>query len=120
MKKNQKLLRSQLNGLLHRLLELRDGSCLRCRKTPFQMSHIFPKGRYRSMEFDPDNVKALCWSCHWWWHKSPLEAHEFLSRIMSKERLDRLRLASQTARKVDLKLQKLYLESEIKKLEKRR
>jgi len=107
-----------LNALLHQILELRDRACLRCGKPDFQMSHIYPKGRYRSMEFDPDNVKALCYSCHLhWWHKNPIEAKEWLDTVMPKKRLERLKLASQTrGGRFDYKLHKLFLEQEIKKL----
>jgi len=104
-----------LNGLLHKILEKRDGRCLKCGKTEWQMSHIYPKGRYRSMEFDPDNVKALCYACHLhWWHKNPIEAHEWLQIRMSDARLKRLKLMSQTTNKIDYKLIRLFLEQTLK------
>lgn len=73
------------------------------------------------MEFDPENVKALCTSCHlYWWHKNPIEAHEWLKTVISKERYDRLRLSSNVTKQVfDVKLHKIFLEREIEKLKKK-
>lgn len=108
-----------LNALIHELLLLRDKKCLRCGNPNFQASHIYPKGRYKKLEFDPDNIKALCFSCHLgWWHKNPIEAHEWLNLILPKERLARLKLRSQTTGdgSRDFKVLKLVLENEIKQL----
>lgn len=108
-----------LNALLHQLLALRDKVCLHCGNTQtLQMSHIYPKGTYRKLEFDPDNVKYLCFRCHFhWWHKNPLEAQEWLKTAIPKKRLDRLRLRSQTSGDGmrEYKLLKIMLEQEIKK-----
>ncbi len=100
-----------LNGLLHRLLELRDRRCLRCGKVPFQMSHIYPKGRYRSMKHEPDNVKALCFACHLgWFHKNPLEAGEWLKTALPAKRLARLRLMSRSYKAPPFEIRKLELQ----------
>ena len=53
--------------------------CLKCGRTKLggwqiQASHIKPKGTYRSMSADVDNIKALCSMCHRWWHSSPTES----------------------------------------------
>lgn len=118
----KKKLKTECLKLLRELVILRDGErCLRCGKTNIlHLSHIYPKGKQRGMELDPDNLKLLCAGCHiYWWHKSPLEAQNWLVSVLPPERLQRLKLMSQTAQKVDLELQKLYLESEVKKLKKR-
>lgn len=110
--------KSVLNKLLHEYLALRDKKCLRCGKTEsLQLSHIYPKGRYRKLEFDPDNVKLLCYSCHLgWWHKNPLQAADWLGTVIPKERLNRLRLRSQVTGKGmrEYKLLKLMIEQLIK------
>lgn len=107
-------------ALLHELVRLRDKDrCLRCQKREWQLSHIYPKGKHRKMEFDPDNVKALCYACHiHWWHKNPIEAHEWLAVTIDKQRLMRLKIAANTVNKstIDYYAQKMLLESEIKKL----
>lgn len=108
-----------LMGLIRQILVARDGEkCLRCGTTErLQMSHIYPKGRYRGMEYYADNLKFLCFPCHFhFWHKHPLEASEWLKRVVPKERLDKLRLMSQTyLGKFDWKLHKLLLEADLKK-----
>jgi hypothetical protein len=114
--------RMELNGLLHRLCRLRDGEkCLKCGKTEnLQLSHIYPKGRYRKLEFDSDNVKLLCYACHFsFWHKNPVVAHDWLELAVDKKRLDRLKLRSQIAGQgmKDYKTLKLVLECEISSLE---
>jgi|ERR1035437_2497205 hypothetical protein len=112
-----------VNGLLRELIVLRDGeSCLRCKKTTaLQMSHIYPKGHYRKLEYDEQNLKLLCVGCHlFWWHKSPMEAQQWLTAILPKDRLDYLKLRSQVNDKTpfDFNLIKLYLQQEIAKLKK--
>lgn len=115
-----KLEKKELNELLHELIALRDGNkCLRCNKSDWQKSHIYPKGRYKKLEFDDENIIPLCYACHLhFWHKNPIEAHEWLQTVIDKKRLDRLRLRSQTSGDGtrNYKLLKIYLESKIKKL----
>lgn len=108
-----------LNALLHKLLRLRDTECcLRCSKTEaLQLSHIYPKGRERKLEFDYDNVKLLCVGCHlFWWHKNPIEAWEWLKTVVSKDRLERLKRITQSRDKYsfDFKIIKMLLEQKIK------
>lgn len=110
-----------LNALLHQLCRLRDGEiCVRCKKTErLQLSHIYPKGRYRRLEFDSDNVKLLCVGCHlYWWHKNPLEAKEWLQIAFPPKRLDRLKAItlSRDMWSFDYKIFKLLLEQDIAKL----
>jgi 5-methylcytosine-specific restriction endonuclease McrA len=116
--------KKELYALLHEIVKIRDGGkCLKCGKAGFQLSHIYPKGRYKRMELEPDNIKALCFACHLgWWHKNPIEAHEWLETAIPKERLNRLRLMSMTQFKapLDFKLLKLSLEQMLRKLEKRK
>lgn len=72
----------------------RDGNrCLRCGTTSnLQLSHIYPKGKYRKMEHDPLNLKILCLGCHlFWWHKHPLEAGEWLKSVLPSERIQYLK-----------------------------
>jgi len=109
-----------LNGLIHEILLRRDKVCLKCGNPQFQASHIYPKGRYRKMEFDPDNIKALCYNCHLnWWHKNALEASDWIKTVLPKKRLDNLKLRSQTSGDGtrNFKVLKMFLETEIKKYE---
>lgn len=113
--------RKVLYGLLRQLIGLRDRErCIRCSKTErLQLSHIYPKGKHKRLAYDPDNLKLLCVGCHlFWWHKSPIEAWEWLSQTIDPERLKRLRLRANTVDKspFDFELYNLWLEQEIKKL----
>lgn len=78
------------------------------------MSHIYPKGTYRRIEFEPENILPLCYACHiHWWHKNPLEAREWLATVVSSKVLNRLKMATLDRSKwsMDYKLTKLYLEN---------
>lgn len=112
--------RAKMNALLHELVRLRDRErCLRCGTTErLQLSHIYPKGKHRSMEFDPWNVKLLCVRCHlYWWHKHPMEAAEWIKTVRPPKELDRLKLMSQSiGYRFDPKLHIIFLKSEIKTL----
>lgn len=95
MEKHQK---TKINKLLVECIKKRDGyKCLKCGSTQtLHLSHIYPKGKYRMLEFDMDNLKFLCFSDHLhWWHKHPLEAGDWIKKILDKDRLKRL---SQKAR----------------------
>lgn len=109
-----------LKKLLNQACKLRDGEeCIKCGKTTtLCASHIYPKGRERKMEWELDNVKTLCYACHiHWWHKHPMEAKDWIETVLSPERLNRLKLMSQSTEKipVDYNLIKLDLENQIKK-----
>ena len=90
--------RKKLYALLHAIVRLRDGPrCLRHGGTDrLQMSHIYPKGRHKLMEFLTINVKLLCPDCHAWWHANPAKAREWLKTAIPVERQKKLRLVSQT------------------------
>lgn len=119
-----------LYALLRKLCRLRDGNfCLKCERLGrkdkddpngviLHLSHIHPKGIYRGMEFEPDNVKLLCFKCHFhWWHKNPIEAGEWIKKVLPEKRYERLKLMTQTYQGgKDFNMMKLYIESEIKKL----
>ena len=98
---------------------MRDGEkCLRCGKREvLHLSHIYPKGKYRKMEFLLENVKLLCVGCHlFFWHKNPIEAQEWLETIITKERLTKLKIQANFVDKspIDYKLLKLLFENYIK------
>ena len=98
MKKAEKV---KLNKLVRELCLLRDKCCLRCGKsTTLQASHIYPKGKYPKMQFNPDNVKILCLGCHlYWWHKHPIEAKEWAQKTLGGRRLNKLKKQANTINK---------------------
>jgi 5-methylcytosine-specific restriction endonuclease McrA len=93
------------------------GKCLRCGNRRFlQVSHIFPKGQYRSVEFDPDNAVALCAPCHlYWWHKNPVEAARWIETVTPNEIFAALSLRARSSRHVNWAAQRLALNLEIKR-----
>ena len=110
-----KTAKRELNKLIREVVLLRDGErCLRCGTTErLQMSHIYPKGKYRKLEFDLNNIKPLCSGCHlFWWHKNPIEAHEWIQTVISPERLVKLKLGAldNSSYRLDIKLLRLELE----------
>lgn len=115
--------KKKLYGLLQKIVRLRDGDmCLRCSRTDtLQLSHIYPKGRYKLMEFIPSNCKMLCVACHlFFWHRDPIQAHEWLQTVLRPERLTKLKRMSQTyLGPFDPKLAIIELEQELQKYESR-
>lgn len=117
MPKHSKHQTAVLRKLQHEACVLRDKKCCKCGRTQkLQASHVYPKGTHRSMEYDLDNVKTLCYCCHiHWWHKNPIESATWFNEKYP-DRAKRLKLMSQTSHGVpDYNLIKLYLEQEIKK-----
>ena len=115
LRQNVKKAKRELMGLIREVVFLRDGAaCLRCgRRERLQMSHIYPKGKYRKLELDVNNIKTLCAPCHlFWWHRNPIEAWEWLQTAIPAERLKRLKLAAldNSSYRLDIKLLKLELE----------
>lgn len=115
-----------LKDLAREIVLARDGyRCRRCgrgkqpgRGGGLQAAHIFPKGQWKGMEFDLDNIITLCaYPCHLGsggWHKDPLEAQRWAAEHLGQDFLDRLRMtamARQNQRR-DLKLIRIYLEQE--------
>lgn len=113
--------KKELDRLLREACFARDKNrCQVCGKTEtLAPSHIYPKGRYRRMRWDIDNVITFCFYHHiGWWHKNPIEAHEWLQEFLPKERLKALKLRSDTCsgQKMDYELIRLDLEQTLKKL----
>ena len=71
------------------------------------------------MQFDPDNVKALCLGCHlYWWHKHPIEAKEWAVKALGRARLNRLKKIANTIDKTLWNYEeiKIKLEKQIKEM----
>lgn len=52
------------------------------------------------MQFNTDNVKALCLGCHlYWWHKHPIEAKEWAEKALGIDRLGKLKKQANTINK---------------------
>ena len=106
--------KTKLNKLVREYVVLRDKVCLRCGKADrLHASHIYPKGKYRKMQFNVENVKALCIGCHlYWWHKHPIEAKEWAEKTLGRARLNRLKKQANTINKTPWDFKEI--ESELK------
>lgn len=93
--------KTKLHKLVREYVILRDKMCLRCGKDQnLHASHIYPRGKYPKMQFNTDNVKALCLGCHlYWWHKHPIEAKEWAEKVLGVDRLDKLKKQANTINK---------------------
>ncbi len=116
-KASRKTLKKECTALMHDIVLARaDNKCERCGGINLLCaSHIKSKGTYRSLEYDPDNLKCLCYRCHiHWWHKEPTDAIDWLKDKWPgrKERLD---LKAQTLSKIDLELVRLDLKQQLLK-----
>tara|TARA_X000001388_G_scaffold77361_1_gene77857 strand:- start:33 stop:392 length:360 start_codon:yes stop_codon:yes gene_type:complete len=111
MKKAEK---TKLNKLVREYVILRDKVCLKCGKSDrLHASHIYPRGKYPKMQFNVENVKALCLGCHlYWWHKHPIEAREWAEKALGIDRLDKLKKQANTINKTPWNFKEI--ESELK------
>jgi len=67
------------------------------------------------MQFNVENVKALCLACHlYWWHKSPIEAKDWAEKTLGRTRLNKLKKQANTINKNKLNYEELKSELETK------
>lgn len=73
-------LKKKLEVLVKTYVKQRDSyTCQHCLKkvegANCHASHVIPVSRSGYLQFEPLNMKALCYHCHLnWWHKHPIEA----------------------------------------------
>ena len=67
-------------------------TCQKCwRKTNIHWSHIIPVSADGRLSINVDNIKALCYNCHFnFWHLNPSESWEWINK-KRPERMDKLR-----------------------------
>ena len=108
----------RLDREFSRLIKLRDKKCQRCGREDgtLQCSHVYPKGTYRSMRWEPDNAKLLCYRCHLWWHLNPVLAADWLREYLGVTKVNLLRDASQITQLVD-RMFLLNIEIKLKEFE---
>lgn len=92
----------------------RDGwQCKRCGReytpptTALQCSHFIGR-RSENTRFEPLNADSLCHGCHRFFTANPLEHVEWQIKLKGAAMVDKLRLASNTYKKKDRKLEALY------------
>jgi len=75
--------KKRLEILVKDYVKVRDNyTCQRCGKkvegSNCHASHVIPVSRSGRLQFDPLNMKVLCYHDHInWWHKHPIEAGEW-------------------------------------------
>jgi len=63
------------------------GYCEKCGKTTtLQCAHIYSRS-YLRLRWVAENAFCSCSGCHFWWHKNPLDAIEWVSQIRDVEML---------------------------------
>lgn len=122
----RQLTTKDLDTLLRQVVLIRDGNrCRWCgiskrvgRGRGLEAAHIWPKGQFPWLRYDLGNVITLCHRCHFFrWHRSPLEAQDWIRRTMGTDTLASLRQVGLSRRgKLDYMAMKFYLEGELKKL----
>jgi 5-methylcytosine-specific restriction endonuclease McrA len=80
-----------------------------------QFCHVYTRAIH-SLRWDPENSMVLCSGHHLWWHREPAAAIKWWSELYP-ERERRLELLRQTPRKIDRVAIRMWLESQIAKLE---
>lgn len=101
---------SRLDALFGKIVRAK-GYCERCKKkngVQFQTSHIYSR-TYKEIRWDLLNSQCLCASCHFWWHKNPMEAGEWIKEYLGEEKYEELKKRRQKTRQ--------WWEGEYKKVE---
>lgn len=75
--------RNYLDKLTREAIKKR-GKCERCGKTEnLQVAHIYTR-TYKETRWWPLNLLLLCASCHFFFHRNPLEFTEFVKKRLGK------------------------------------
>lgn len=106
--------------LAKKIAKERDGYiCVKCGKSKdngwqIHGSHIKGVGAHPRLAVEPRNIKALCATCHRWWHSSPTDSGKWFRETFPEwaEELDELCKIERDMKKPDY--QKVY--EELKKL----
>ncbi|MCP4259770.1 MAG: hypothetical protein GY774_19995 [Planctomycetes bacterium] len=53
-------------------------------------SHVFGR-RHKTIRWAKENAKALCTTCHRWWHENPTESGAWFESLVGDGYMDRLR-----------------------------
>lgn len=97
--------------------------CERChkdyseRRQGLHCSHFFGRGN-KAVRWEPENASALCFYCHKVLGENPNDHRDFFIKRLGEERYNALVLKAKLPRKekVDVKMLRLWLKQEIKKV----
>ena len=88
--------------------------CERCHRTDKNLfcAHIHPRTKFNT-RWDLENLLSLCWHCHDWAHKHPIDFNDFCEDKLGKKKFDDLKIrANISAKGQDLEAIKIYLEAQ--------
>jgi len=108
-KPSRKTLKNKLDKIFSQVVRER-GACERCGNTrTLQTSHIYSRSNL-SVRWDLDNAYCFCAACHFFWHKNPLEAAEFVRQYSGGMKYQSLKKRANKVKKwTDQELNELYL-----------
>lgn len=84
-----------------------------------EWAHLKSKGKH-STRWDENNAAGLCWMCHGYLDRHPVEKERFFSILLGREEFDRVVLRAGMAMlsaETDYKLIEIYLKELIRRLE---
>lgn len=90
--------------------------CLTQYKPPtsaLHCSHFFGRGK-ESVRFELINATALCMGCHLYFTAHPVEHYDWQVKRLGQKAVDKLRLASNTYKKKERKLEAIYWKQRLK------
>jgi hypothetical protein len=100
-RKLKRSVKSQLDVVFAKYIRS-SGRCRRCGSVNhLQCSHIYSRANL-AVRWDKDNAICLCAGCHWWWHKNPVDAIDWLKSTLSPELLENLKKKSNMVKKWSL------------------
>ena len=111
---------SALDKLFSQYIRRRDAwTCQRCHKhyqpptNALHNSHVFSRGGM-STRFDPRNCFAMCYGCHSFLGRNPLEHYAWYIARCGQQEFDLLRYRYKHPAKIDRAVIKFWLQQELK------
>jgi 5-methylcytosine-specific restriction endonuclease McrA len=108
----------ELDAACRAVVFQRDRSkCVKCSGTShLQWAHVMSR-RYKALRWNPKNSMCLCAGCHLAWHHKPVESALWWVSWAGADTEKFLRATLKAPGKVDRKLTLLWLQSELKRLQ---
>lgn len=92
--------KDKCDDLVRKILSLRSrGFCMRCGRSPIQVSHIIPR-RFSATRCLMENVQALCIWCHGYFTNHPKEFEIWVIKTIGEEGYRKLQSYAQTVTKI--------------------
>lgn len=105
-----------------KLAKIRDKNiCQKCGKlckgANAHGSHVYSEGAYPNISAEVDNIKCLCYRCHFqWWHKEPMDAKDWFAKKFPRRAKKLLKIKNELIKR-DWEQVHLDLKEELRRLE---